>query len=842
MTKRRGFYQTIALGTALVLTVSTLSFGAFADETDTDAVYAATADEEEYEAEDGSKETESLLPEASPEAQEDQELIVEESSEEESAEDSSSEQEADAVFAEDSEPELLFTEDTVEEAEELMEEALPEEPVQKEEAAEEETDEFALAGDDSGVIADGRIYWEVKSSGDKKTLRFSLVNATITADIPDYEALKDRPWDEHASSITDVEVGPNVTGIGKLNFSGFSKLSKVSLPAAGFTAIHEQAFTNCPALKEISIPATVTSIGSKVFEGDTGIVIKGSFSSAAEDYALANSIRFVPSAVTDLSGSQLVIAPTEFIYDGTAKQITVTLKYSKTTLVQGLDYSLNIGDNVNAGTKTLTVTGTGNYSGSKTAQYTIKPASIKSGTVSGIKSKKGYTGRAVTQDPVVVVNGKTLKEGTDYELTYKNNTKQPNKQKKKYVNASVTITGKGNYSDDVTKNFQIVKSTIKKNCLSKVPAKTYTGKAITPKVTVKIDGVTLKKNRDYTIKYSNNTNVGTAKIVVKGKGNFKGTAKTSFKIKKVSVEDASLSGLKDRTYTGKEIKPDLTLKIKKRTLKEGTDYSVSYSNNLKAGTATVTIKGKNNYKGKRVEHFEISTARMSSVKISNIKDMPYTGNPVKQSPVVKLGDVTLQEGRDYSISYNNNVNIGTATMIFTGKGSMTGERSANFRIKQFKISDASISGITNKEYTGNPITQSISVRYGDRSLKAGKDYSVSYSNNVSVGTAQVTITGLNGYTGSVTKSFTISPQGTSFKSINLAVKRLTITWNPKSNIDGYWLQYGTDSSFNTYLKNLKLPASRTEYIANVPNAGTKYYARICTYKDVDGKRYYSKWH
>ena len=140
----------------------------------------------------------------------------------------------------------------------------------------------------------------------------------------------------------------------------------------------------------------------------------------------------------------------------------------------------------------------------------------------------------------------------------------------------------------------------------------YTGIAQKPAVTVKakVNGKTkiLTKGTDYTLSYKNNKNAGTASVTVAGTGQYTGTITKSFKITKVALKSASLA-YTTTVYTGKALKPSVKVKAKVngtvKTLKKGTDYTVSYQNNKNVGTATVTIKGTGNYKGTLTKTFEI---------------------------------------------------------------------------------------------------------------------------------------------------------------------------------------------------------------------------------------------
>ena len=143
----------------------------------------------------------------------------------------------------------------------------------------------------------------------------------------------------------------------------------------------------------------------------------------------------------------------------------------------------------------------------------------------------------------------------------------------------------------------------------------YDGKAKKPGVTVKLNGKTLKNGTDYTVSYSNNTKVGTAKVTITGKGNYTGSVSKTFKIKN-NFKKATVSGISTKAFTGKNITQSITVKYNGKTLKNGTDYTVSYSNNKKIGTATVKIAGKGSYTGTATKTFKINPAKQEIQKLT----------------------------------------------------------------------------------------------------------------------------------------------------------------------------------------------------------------------------------
>ena len=160
----------------------------------------------------------------------------------------------------------------------------------------------------------------------------------------------------------------------------------------------------------------------------------------------------------------------------------------------------------------------------------VKYVRAKISSVTIPQSKYPYTGKAIKPETSVKakVSGKTLtlKKGTDYTVTYKNN--------KNAGTATITVTGIGHYKGTLTKTFKITRVRITGVTLSKTSFG-YTGKARKPNVTVTavVDGkeVTLEKGTDYTVQYENNTERGKAKVIVTGIGNFTGTITKAFTIK-----------------------------------------------------------------------------------------------------------------------------------------------------------------------------------------------------------------------------------------------------------------------------------------------------------------------
>ena len=156
--------------------------------------------------------------------------------------------------------------------------------------------------------------------------------------------------------------------------------------------------------------------------------------------------------------------------------------------------------------------------------------------------------------------------------------------------------------------------------------------------------------------------------------------------KKAALSSAKLA-YSSRAYTGDAHEPAVTVKAKVNgktyTLTAGEDYTVAYKNNTKAGTATVTVKGRGHYKGTLTKTFTITPVRILKVTLSKTV-LDYTGKARKPIPTVttKINGrlVTLKKNTDYTVKYDNNVEAGTATVTVTGRGNYTGTITKKFTI------------------------------------------------------------------------------------------------------------------------------------------------------------------
>lgn len=216
------------------------------------------------------------------------------------------------------------------------------------------------------------------------------------------------------------------------------------------------------------------------------------------------------------------------VYTGNELTQTVTVTVGGKELTKDTDYTVTGLTGTEPGSYPVTVTGTGNYTGTVTKSFEIAKADISSATISDIDSPVGYTGTAYEPEVTVTFNGTELALDTDYTVAYTNNVNAGE--------ATVTITGTGaHFKGSVEKHFTITAADLSGCTFAPIADVTYNTKEHTPEVTVAISGRTLEADKDYTVSYASNVKAGTATVTVTGKGNFTGSANTTFTIAKADL-------------------------------------------------------------------------------------------------------------------------------------------------------------------------------------------------------------------------------------------------------------------------------------------------------------------
>ena len=228
----------------------------------------------------------------------------------------------------------------------------------------------------------------------------------------------------------------------------------------------------------------------------------------------------------------------------------------------------------------------------------------------------------------------------------------------------------------------------------------------------------------------------------------------------ISIEDIA-----SVTYTGSAKKPNVIVKDGDYTLVEGKDYTVTYSNNTNAGTATATVTGKGNYTGSVSKNFTINKASRD-VTFNPYHFTRTFGDPdFTIVPTTSGGGILSYSSNDISIATVNS-STGKVHIVGVGKVRITARLSgsSNYRpasdwyevtVVAKEVAATMIGEIAEQTYTGSPLTPAVVVTDGDATLTEETDYTVEYTNNTETGEATVTITGKGNYTGTASTTFTI---------------------------------------------------------------------------------------
>lgn len=236
--------------------------------------------------------------------------------------------------------------------------------------------------------------------------------------------------------------------------------------------------------------------------------------------------------------------------------------------------------------------------------------------------------------------------------------------------------------------------------------------------------------------------------------------------KQACIPDYPSSGY---IYTGKAQKPKVIVLDKAgNPLQLKKDYTLKYTKNINAGQAQIIIKGKGKKKtevGTKKITFTIRQAELNEISflVASVKPKTYTAKP--QRPSVKIWmkmengkKKALKAKKDYILNYDNNINTGEAAIIINARenGNYTGSLTQSFTINRKPINKGmKVSRISEQTYAGNAVCPEPVVKFGGIILKKGTDYTLSYQNNMQAGKAQVIITGMGNYEGTLKKYFKI---------------------------------------------------------------------------------------
>ena|GEM_PF-2103094 len=436
-----------------------------------------------------------------------------------------------------------------------------------------------------------------------------------------------------------------------------------------------------------------------------------------------------------------------------------------TPLTEGAEngYTSTFSNNTNVGTGSVTVRGTGVYSGFEVSlPFTIAATEITSDDVNAATKIVTADGSVTIND--LVVGGRTLRQGTDFNAVSSNPVYGNDE-----VTYTVTVTGINNYTGTVDAG-TVTSSYSAGNAVqlsSVFEAKVegtykYTGEALEPVISLyNKAGVLIEKSdaspanvfSDIDVKYTNNTKAGTATVTLTGRGNkYAGTLTTEFVIDKEDLTATFKNGYEAKNSGG-------------TAFSQLTIDGIGDVNATNATTGKYVLNKKYVYTG---------------------RDITFSDLALKLQRVAGGGKTTLVAGEDYTVTYKNNADIdldtASAKLEIVGKGNYTGklifsyyiipdfvrQLSINLNGKKYTVPSANVSSDGNSssistdysvKYDGTAKTINPTVLLNEENLVKDTDYEITvFDNNTDAGTATAHIKGLGDYAGKeVTVTYTITP-------------------------------------------------------------------------------------
>ena len=391
---------------------------------------------------------------------------------------------------------------------------------------------------------------------------------------------------------------------------------------------------------------------------------------------------------------------------------------------------------------TLNPSGANNNNSNVNYSYAVRPSlhlnlnsvelsstrvSIDGGSMSVSSSEEEFNGCEKTPTVAVTIDGEPLVENTDYTLVYTLNGEEVDEL---WSAGEYTITakGKGDYRGSLSTTYTINPTALVGITLSST-SETYNTSSIIPTVTVSADHgleeliegeefvVTYKNSAGTTITASQMVNAGTYTIIATGIGNFTGEVSTTFTIEPREIPSSALTiAASSFEYTGQPVELNPVVVVDGETLVEDRDYAIELvkrtgatgeivESTIDVSQYFIIARGMGNYTGSSVNEFAIVACDITNATFSTISSYPYITTEITQNVTLKFGNTTLIEGTDYTETYSNNINVGTATITFEGIGNYTGTVAKTFQIYARDLDTiADNDPIEDQTYTGSAIT------------------------------------------------------------------------------------------------------------------------------------------
>ena len=603
----------------------------------------------------------------------------------------------------------------------------------------------------------------------------------------------------------ESETAPQVTIAGKGNYTG-SVVKKFSITAKSLEgatiALSEDNFTYSGDSIKPAVTVTFVDAPVEISETDYTVSYTNNLNAATTDdsnpptitvtgkgnFTGATSVSFDIDKA-DLAGVTIAAIENQtFTGDSIKPGVTVTFNDKA---VAATEYDIAYTNNVNVSTEasatvTLTAKGVNFTSGTtKTASFNIVKVAA---TLTAAPA--AMTGLTYTGEPQALVSGGSAAggelqyslNGTDYSADVPTGTDAQT------YTVYYKVVGDSNHNDIDAASVEV---TIAKAAITAVTLAettlTYNGEEQTVAVSsVKAGELTLTAD-DYTVSGNTATTPGTYTVTVTAvaDGNFSGSATADFTVSTKSIAGVSIADIAAQDYTGSAIEPVVSVTDGSTLLVLDTDYTVSYSNNVNAGDATVTITGKGNYDSgtTATKTFTISPVSLEGVVIAAIADQAYTGEAVEPAVTVTFNDKAVAAD-EYTVSYSNNTDAGEATVTLTSTGKNFTSGTTKTSTFQIVAVTSTLSGTDQTvTYDGTPQSYSngsatagtlVVTYYGSEADRSsGSNGSVESPVNAGIYYVRLTQGDANYASAPVDVTFTISPAA--ITAVTLA--ETTLTYN-----------------------------------------------------------------
>ncbi len=731
---------------------------------------------------------------------------------------------------------------------------------------------------------------------------------TVKVTLNGQEATLEKDTDYTVTYSNNTAPGAGtVTVTGKGNFGGtvqksfsINEAGKTSIGSAVIT-LEEDVFLEADAAIEPGVTSVV--LGEQTLVKDTDYTvsyINNEVPGTAEVVIIGKgsytgSVKKAFTILKDLGKAEIVLS-NNGIYEYTGEAIDPFIEavmYNNTKLTWQQDWMpvMPEEDVISPGIYEIGITSegiTGNaFGGSKTVTFKV----VKTLTEADVTVNGEYmqTGAQIKPDITVKVTlkeggedvEKTLVKDTDYTVEYGENNTVGEEA------GTVIVKGMGNYAGTVTKKFAIKEdpSFNDKVDLSGVTVTfpnegkfEYTGAEIKPVATVKDGETSLSYGSDYAAEYPEDvTSVGEKSVTVipGSNGNYKNSKTATYEIKARTLTENNTEvtlTMPDNMEAGTQITPEVSVKVTvsnyanewyqegeaaiTHNLVKDTDYTVEYGENNTPGTeaGTVTITGKGNYAGNIEKKFDIPGSGQEVTKtdlkdaVVTVPDCTYNTKAQTPAVTVKIGDKTLVNDTDYTVSYVNNINAGTAKAVITAKeGSIyVGKAEKNFTINK---ADAVIQAKNITKTAGEKnFSFGASVNSGGKlSYVSSKTNVIKVVNNMAqitgVGTSKITIMAeATANYKAATKTIDIKvnkpKKATLSKVMSKKSGQLKVTWKKDAKAAGYKVMYSTDKKFKNKKATKIVTVKKNKTVSKTfkrLKKGKKYYVKVCSYVKIGKK-------